>query len=116
MAGTKRGMTLGGLRRIALSLSAVHERSVHGTPGFYVAKKLFVWVLKDEKSIVVWMDLDRRAAVLKKAPKIFSITPHYDKHPMVIIQLATVGKIQLRDLLIDSWRQRAPRRLSRSLE
>ena len=118
MAGSKksRGTTLEGLRAIALDLPEVHERSVHGTPGFYVSKKLFALVLKDEHSIVVWMDLNHRAAMLKKAPEVFSITPHYDKHPMVIVQLANVGKTQLRDLLVASWQQRAPRRLSRSLE
>jgi hypothetical protein len=107
-----RGVDLRALRALALGLPATEERSVHGTPGFYVGKKLFAWVLKDKGSLVVWIAPEARRAALASAPRIFSITPHYEPHPMVIVELATVGRARLGALLADSWRLRASARIA----
>jgi hypothetical protein len=78
---------IGRVRAIALGLPETLERSVHGTPGFYVRKKLFVWVLGDGESIAVWMDLAERETRVASQPETFVVTPHYEKHPMVLVRL-----------------------------
>jgi hypothetical protein len=112
--GGKRARSLGieDVRELALALPDTSEKPSYGTPGFRVADKLFARVLDDFASIVVFVDLDQREMLVASQPQIFSVTPHYQGYPMVIVQLATVGRGLLADLLEEAWRLRAPARLT----
>lgn len=94
-----RRLTVDDVRAIALALPDTSERPCYGTPGFYVKKTLFARVKEDGVSIVVKMDFDQRDAMVEAMPDIFAVTPHYQDYPMVIVQLATVGRGRLKDLL-----------------
>ena len=54
--------------------------------------------------------------LLRADPERFFTTPHYDGHPSVLVRLDAVERDELAELLTDSWRVRAPKRLAASLE
>jgi len=99
-------------RRIALSLPATTERPSYGTPGFRVKDKLFARIHDLPDTLVVWVpDMAEKEALLSSAPDTFFETPHYDGYPMVLVRLGAIEADELTEVLTDSWRARAPRRL-----
>lgn len=98
------------VRRIALSLPETTEKPSYHTPGFRVKDKLFLRIRTEaEGGLAVFVaDLDEKEALLAADPGVFFTTAHYDGYPMVLVHLDAVGLDELRELIIDSWRNRAP--------
>jgi hypothetical protein len=104
-------------RRIALSLPATTEKPSYGTPGFRVKDRLFARVHDLPATLVVWVtDMDEKEALLAAAPDTFFETPHYDGYPMVLVHLDAIDDTELTEVITDSWRARAPRRLLAELD
>jgi hypothetical protein len=99
------------VRRLALQLPGVGEGTSYGTPAFKVQGKLFVRLHQSGDSIVVRVDLNERAMRMKADPETYYITDHYVAHPLMLVRLSTVAKDDLRELLEESWRRVAPKRL-----
>jgi hypothetical protein len=100
------------VRRIALSLPETTEKPSYGTPGFRVKDKLFARVREEGDALVVWCgDLAEKDALIASEPKKFFTTPHYDGHPTVLVRFGAVDVDELEELLTESWRIRAPKRL-----
>jgi hypothetical protein len=66
---------------------------------------------QDGDALVVRVDPDAREALLGAFPKTFYLTDHYVGHPWMLVRLSAVRTTQLRDVLEDAWRLRAPKRL-----
>lgn len=100
------------VRRVALSLPQTTEKPSYGTPGFRVKDKLFARIREEGDVLVVWCaDEGEKYALVASEPKKFFTTPHYDGYPMVLVHFTTIDLDELTELLTESWRQRAPRRL-----
>lgn len=105
------------VRRVALSLPATTEKLSYGMPGFRVKDRLFARIREEGELLVVWVaDLDEKDVLLAADPEKFTTTPHYDGHPMVLVRMAAVDEDELRELLTDAWRVRAPERLLAKFE
>ena len=104
-------ITLAKVRKITARLPGTEEGPCYGTPGFRVKRKLFARMLEDGKSLVLKIDFDSRETLTGLKPKCFSVTPHYQNHPMMIVNLGTVGAGELTELLEGAWRYCAPKRL-----
>jgi hypothetical protein len=97
---------------IAKELPGVEESLTYGTPSLKVKGKFMCRLRTDPDALVVRvLDLGDREALLQGQPKVFFSTPHYDGHPYVLVRLGKVGKRQLRELIEDAWRIRAPKRM-----
>ena len=104
------------IRAIALALPATEERPSYGTPGFRVKDRLFARI-REPGVLLVWCaDEGEKDFLLRADPQKFFTTPHYDGHPSVLVRLDAVDRDELAELLTDSWRVRAPKRLARSLD
>ena len=104
------------VRTIALSLPETEERPSYGTPGFRVKDRLFARI-RETGVLLVWCaDEAEKDFLIRAEPEKFFTTPHYDGHPSVLVRLDTIGRDELTELLTDSWRVRAPKRLAASLE
>jgi hypothetical protein len=100
------------LREVALSLPEATEKPMHGTPAFYVKAKFFARLNNDGRTAVMHVaDLHEKDALLAAEPVKLTTTPHYDGHASVLVVLAKVTKVELREFVTDSWRLRAPKRL-----
>ena len=94
-----RPLSLADVRALALALPDTIEKPSYGTPGFRAKDKLFARVLPEGDRVIVRTEMDARDALLEARPAIFSLTPHYEGHPWVIVSLRTVGRTLLRELL-----------------
>jgi hypothetical protein len=100
------------VRRAALALPATTEAPSYGTPGFRVKDKLFARIRPGGDLLLVWTaDLGEKEALLASEPDTFTTTPHYDGHPTVLVRMGAVDAEELAELLTESWRLRAPKRL-----
>jgi hypothetical protein len=106
------------VRRIALALPEVIEKPWFGSPGFRVKDKGFLRIRSEsDGGLVVFVaDLEEKDALLRSDPEKFFTTPHYDGHPSVLVRLGAVDRDELAELLTDSWRVRAPKRLAEALD
>lgn len=106
------------VRRIALSLPEVVEKPWYGTPGFRVKDKGFLRIRSEaEGGLVVFVeDEAEKEALLASDGSKFFTTPHYDGYATVLVHLDAVDEQELTELIVDSWRQKAPARVRRDHE
>jgi hypothetical protein len=102
------------VRRVALSLPHTTERPSYGTPGFRVKDRLFARIREEGDVLLVWVT-DKQGMIASDPAKFFT-TPHYDGHPTVLVRFAAIDVEELTELLTDSWRLRAPKRVAAELD
>lgn len=100
------------VRRLALALPEVAEGVCHGTPGFYVRKKLFLRLREDGETLVVKMPPEQRERKMEDLPDVFFLTDHYRNYPYVLVNLPNVQERALAEIIGNSWRFAAPARLA----
>src|SRR3989442_1480909 len=99
---------------IARTLPQVEVSTWYSTPALKVAGKGFARLRTEaEGGLVVMCGLDEKAALLESGDAAFFTTPHYDGHGSIIVDLERVDVDQLRELLEEAWRRKAPPRLTR---
>jgi hypothetical protein len=104
------------VRRIALALPEAEEGTAYGTPAWRVRKKLFARMREDGVNLVVKTDPGEREILMSAEPEVFHITDHYAPYPAyVLVRLAAIDAGELREVLTDSWRTVAPKRLAAQL-
>ena len=101
------------VRGIALSLPETIEKPWYNTPGYRVKDKGFLRVRAEaEGGLVVFVaDLGEKEALLASDPVKFFTTSHYDGYATVLVNLEAIDVDELRELIIDSWRSKAPKRV-----
>jgi hypothetical protein len=104
-------MTFEDVRAIALEFPGTVEAAAHGTHSFTVRKKLFLRLMEDGETLLLRTDPYERDHLLSTEPAAFHLTDQIREHPWVFVRLAEADPAQLRGLVQDAWRRRAPRRL-----
>ena len=99
------------LRQVALSLPEAEERETWGHPTFRVRDKLFATLSDDGHQAGVKTTRQEQSALIAAAPETFGIPDYVGRHGWVSVQLATADPAELRELLVEAWRQTAPKRL-----
>jgi hypothetical protein len=104
------------VRRIALSLPGTAEKELWNHPTFHVAGRMYVTVPGDGTSFAVRCPRHERAELIASEPAKFWVPPHEAHSSWVRVRLAALDdRAELRDILVDSWRQAAPQDLADSL-
>lgn len=106
------------VREIALTLPEVTEELWYRTPAYKVAGKGFLRLRTEaEGGLVVFCLRPRREeALLAANPTAFHTIPHYDGYPIILVSLAEVNLTELRELITESWRIKAPVKLRRAFD
>lgn len=100
------------VRRLALALPAVEERTSYGTPAFAVGRKVFARLHDRPGVLVLWRaDMGEREALLERDPSVYFTTDHYDGYPMVLVRLERIAPAELAEVLQEAWEARATTRL-----
>jgi hypothetical protein len=97
------------VRRIISALPDTSELLSAGVPYFRVSRRGFAKLRQSPEALVVWTaGLPEKDALMRSAPGKFFSTPHYDGEAAVLVRLGAVDVDELTDLLVASWRLRAP--------
>ena len=98
------------VRKIALSLPETEEATWFGQPAYKVNGKGFLRIRGEAEGwlVVFVSDLEEKEALLASDPRKFFTTPHYDGHSTVLVDLRAIGVRELRELITESWRLKAP--------
>ena len=118
------------VRRIALSLPEASEDEGHFA--FSVVnkgkQKGFVWVwmerIHPKKArvpnpgviAVRTRDEQEKEMYLAASPAKYFTEPHYNGFPAVLVRLAAVDEVDLRELITNAWRYQAPAALVKSFD
>ena len=115
------------VREIALGLLETNEQPSRGHAFWRVRDKGFVWerplgqadlrALGDgapEGPIlgVRVENLGIKEALIAGDPGIFFTIPHFDGYSAVLVRLELIGLEELREVIVEAWLARAPRRLA----
>jgi hypothetical protein len=57
-------------------------------------------------------DLEMKDVLLASDPNVYFTTPHFDGYPAVLIRLGKISTPRLKDVLLEAWLARAPKRLA----
>ena len=117
------------VRRIALSLPETNEQIKRDHAHWQVKDKLFVWERplrgSDLKALgesapggpILGARVEHeiaKQALLADNPRVFFTTPHFDGYPAVLIRLDEIEVDELREVIVEAWLARAPKRLARA--
>src|SRR3954463_6100351 len=117
------------VRRLALALPGAEERESRDLRQWRVKDKLFVWERPLRGSDLEALGesapdgpilgarvehLVAKEALLADDPDVFFTTPHFDGYPAVLVQLDKIGLEDLREVIVEAWLGRGPKRLARS--
>jgi hypothetical protein len=96
------------VRELGLGLPDVVDGTAYGAPALKLGGKLMACIPTNKSaeanSIVVRIDLEQRAELLRQQPDIYYITDHYAPHPTVLVRLSRITRADLRELLRDAHR------------
>jgi hypothetical protein len=100
-------LTFDAVREIGLSLANVVDGTAYGAPALKLRGNLLVCLPTNKSaevnSIVVQIDLGRRAQLLRQYPEIYYVTDHYAPHPTVLARLSKITRTELKNLLSEAW-------------
>ena len=113
-------MTFATVRRLGLPLPGAEEGTSYGTPALKVGGKMFACIAShksaEPNTLVVYMDLAQRDALIAEDPDTYYLKEHYVNYPVVLVRLSRVHPDAMRDLLNGAWRivsaRQRPRRRS----
>jgi len=97
-------------------LPEVEQGTWFRTAALQVRGKSFVRPKEGGEHAVVYVDFIERGALNEEDPQTFVVTPHYQDYPAMMVNLERVNHMQLRELLIESWRYKAPKRLLKAYD
>lgn len=100
--------TLAAVRKIFGNLPGTTEGLSYGAPAFYVAGKYVGRLLEDGVTISVYMGHDEREAWCALDPHAFSVPASFARYPYIAVNLEAVQQEDLRTVLTNAWRSRAP--------
>lgn len=52
-----------------------------------------------------------KSALIADQPQVYFTTPHFDGYPAVLVRLAEIDELGLRELIVEAWLTQAPKRL-----
>ena len=101
-------LTFDTVRELGCALTDVVDGTAYGAPALKLSGKLLACVptnkSADANSIVVRIDSEQRAELLRQDPNVYYITDHYAPHPMVLVRLSKIRCSDLKALLRDAHR------------
>jgi hypothetical protein len=117
------------VRRIALELPETTEEVSRDLRHWRVKDKGFVWERPLRRADLEALGdaapdgpilgarvehLVAKEALLADDPSVFFTTPHFDGYPAVLVRLERIGLEDLREVIVEAWLARAPKRLAQA--
>jgi hypothetical protein len=110
---SRSSLTFDTARKLALALPGMEEGTTYGTRALKVRGTFMACVPSHKSaepgSLVVRVDVNRRADLLEEAPETYYLPHHYVNYPFVLVRLSRLTRDALQDLLKTAWRLAAAR-------
>jgi hypothetical protein len=115
------------VRELALGMPEAVEVQSRDMRQWRVKDKLFVWERPLRRSDLAALGdsapdgpilgarvehLLAKEALLANDQGVFFTTPHFDGKPMILLKLDEISKEDLREVIVEAWLARAPKRLA----
>src|ERR1700744_1014430 len=105
-------MTFDTVRELGGTLPDVVDGTAYGAPALKLRGKLLACVPTNKSaepgSILVHIDLEHRAELLRQQPDIYYITDHYAPHPTMLVRLSKITRAEIAALLRAACRSVSP--------
>ncbi len=116
------------VERLALGLPETAEAASRELRVWQVKGKTFVWdrPLRPKEVqalgadapagpiLAAWVeDLGAKQAMLADDPDVYFTTSHFDNYAIILARLERLGAEELRELVVEAWLARAPKRLAK---
>ncbi len=100
------------LRTFALSLNLSQVTLAHpwGNEALKAHGKMWCWWSPYIDAAVFRADKDEREMLLQADPDTFTLHPHYQAHPLILVRAGHIDPAWARPRLIRDWRAAAPKR------
>ncbi|MGB4829080.1 MAG: MmcQ/YjbR family DNA-binding protein [Paracoccaceae bacterium] len=100
------------LRTFALSLNLPQVTLAHpwGNEALKAHGKMWCWWSPYIDAAVFRADKDEREMLLQADPDTFTLHPHYQAHPLILVRAGRIDPAWARPRLIRDWRAAAPKR------
>lgn len=109
MSAARRGLCAADVRALALALPDTLEGAHMGHSDFRVAGKIFATLVRDETVAVVMLTPAQQAAVLRRAPAVFTpASGAWGRQGCTEVRLALVSRAGLTEALKNAWHNKAP--------
>jgi hypothetical protein len=109
------------VRKLGLALPDVVNDIAFGAPALKLGGRIVACIPTNKSaeanSLVVKIDLEHRAELLRQSPDVYYVTEHYAPRPTVLVRLSKISRTDLKELLRDAChfvKSSAPRRPGRS--
>jgi hypothetical protein len=117
------------VRRIALELPETSEGISRDLRQWRVKDKGFVWERPLRRADLEALGDDApdgpilgarvehlvaKEALLADDPSVYFTTPHFDGFPAILVRLDRIGLEDLREVIVEAWLARAPKRLAKA--
>lgn len=111
-------VTIDDIRNIASGMPGAYEQASYGgRPSWRTKPRGFTWVRDEPEALVVWVQsVEEKLALIESDPDKFFTTSHYDGHPVILVRLEGVDRAEAAELIEESFRLRAPKRLVAELD
>jgi hypothetical protein len=117
------------VRTVASTLPETTESAVHGTASWRVKDKSLAWERPLRRSDLEALgpdapdgpilavrvpDVGVKEALVADDPDVYFTTPHFNGYPAILVRLDRIEVAELRELLVEAWLARAPKRLAQA--
>lgn len=106
-----KGVTFEQLTRMALAFPGVEAMSSFGAPALKVKGKFMARLREPDVMVLKPIEDDEQRFLMGTQPDVFFLTDHYRGHPTILIRLSKVDPQHMRELIEQSWRRLAPKKL-----
>ena len=105
------GVSFEQVTKIALAFPGVEAGTSFGTPGLNVKGKFMARLREPDVMVLKPVEDVEQQFLMGTQPDVFFLTDHYRGYPTILIRLSKVDPQEMRELIEQSWRRLAPKKL-----
>ncbi len=104
------------VRDMALVYPHVEEGFIFGTPSLHVGRKLMARLREDGQTLAIKLPMEQRSDYMELNPDTFFFTHHYRDYPIILVDLPSVRREIIVELVEKAWRVVASARQIKAYE
>ncbi len=106
-------VTIEDVRELAVSLPRTEEALVRDRVKFRVGRIVYLAFSRDETLMGFAFPKEERQALIESEPEKFLMPERSDqRYNWVVVRLAAIDDVEMRELVLDAWRMVVPKRVA----